>query len=39
MQAGREGSGVNGGMKKSVGRWPETEKRLRNGYREEIVNL
>ena len=32
---GREGRGVNGGMK-SVGWWPKREERLRNGYREEI---
>ena len=36
----REGGqrrGVNGGMKKWVGRWPKREELLRNGFREEIV--
>ena len=28
--------GVNGGMKKWVGRWPKKEELLRNDYREEI---
>ena len=30
---------MNGGMKKSVRRWPKREERLRNGYREEIARL
>ena len=33
---GREERGVNGEMKKWVGRWPKTEELLRNGFREEI---
>ena len=32
IRVGREGRGVKGGMKKSVGRWPKREERLRNGY-------
>ena len=36
MWAGREESGVNGGMKKWVGLWPKREELLRNGLREEI---
>ena len=35
--AGREERGMNGGMKKWVGRWPKREELLRNGFREEIV--
>ena len=35
-EAGREERGVNGGMKKLVGRWPKREELLRNGFREEI---
>ena len=33
---GREERGVNGGMKKWVGRWPKREELVRNGFREEI---
>ena len=33
---GREERGVNGGIKKWVGRWPKREEILRNVYREEI---
>ena len=33
---GREDNGVNGGMKKLVGRWPKREELLRNSFREEI---
>ena len=36
MYAGREETGVNGGMKKWVGRWPKREELLRNGFRGEI---
>ena len=36
MSEGREETGVNGGMKKLVGRWPKREELLRNGFREEI---
>ena len=32
--AGREGRGVNGGMKKSVMRWPKREEHLRNSYKD-----
>ena len=33
---GQRRLGVNGGMKKWVGRWPKKEELLRNGFREEI---
>ena len=33
---GREERGVNGGMKKLVGRWSKREELLSNGFREEI---
>ena len=33
---GQKERGVNGGMKKQVGRWPKREELLRNGFREEI---
>ena len=35
-RAEKAGRRVNGGMKKSVGRYPTGEERLRKGYRKEI---
>ena len=36
MCVGREERGVNGGIKKWVGRWPKRDELLKNGFRTEM---